>query len=97
MTVAEDTAHAFAADEFGFMGIDTADVLASVAITALPGTGKGVLAVDGTEIVPTALPQTVAKSELDAGKLVYMPPADANGTGSATFGFRAHLDCRAVI
>ena len=92
VTTAEDTAHAFAATEFGFMDEDTADELASVKITELPGAGKGTLTVDGTAIDPADLPNTVTKAELDAGMLVYAPPGNANGTGFATFKFRVGDD-----
>ena len=85
VTTAEDTPYALKAADFGFADVDTDDALASVKITALPGTGKGTLELDGTAVTANG---SVTKAQLDAGNLVYTPPANANGTGYASFTFK---------
>ena len=85
----EDTDHAFSASEFNYSDSDS-DTLASVKITELPAADRGTLALDGTAINSADLPKTITKAELDDGKLKYSPPADANGTGYASFRFRVN-------
>ena len=85
VTTAEDTPYALKAADFGFADVDTDDALASVKITALPGTGKGTLTLDGRAVTANG---SVTKAALDAGNLVYTPPANANGTGYASFAFK---------
>ena len=96
VTVAEDDSYSFQASDFGFADTDTGDALARVKITALPGTGKGTLALDGTALTAN---DTATKTELDDDELVYTPPANANGTGFASFTFKVSdglLDSTAV-
>ncbi len=85
VTTDEDTAYEFAAGDFNFADADTGDALASVTVVTLPAAGKGVLALDGA---PVTADQSVAKADLDADKLVYTPPANANGEDFASFTFR---------
>ena len=85
VTMDEDTAYTFAASDFGFADADSEDALASVTIATLTSSGKGSLALDGTAVSASG---TVTKAELDAGDLVYTPPANANGTGYASFTFK---------
>ena len=59
-------------------------------IVTLPGSGKGTLELDGTAIASTALPQTVTKADIDASKLKYSPPANANGDDYASFTFKVN-------
>ena len=86
----EDTTRAFAASEFGFSDTESGDRLGSVKITALPSADRGTLGVDGAVIETGDLPRAVTKAELDANKLVYTPPPDANGEDFATFMFRVN-------
>ena len=88
-TTNEDTDHAFSASEFNYSDSDS-DTLASVKITELPAADRGTLTLDGTAINLADLPKTITKAELDDGKLKYSPPADANGTGYASFRFRVN-------
>ena len=88
VTTVEDTAYAFSAADFNFTDDDTDGALASVAITSLPAAGKGTLALGGTAISATDLPQTVTAAELEAESLTYTPPADESGKDFATFMFR---------
>ena len=90
VTTNEDTDHTFTAANFSFADTDTGDTLSSVKIVTLPATGKGTLELDGTAIASTALPQTVTKADIDASKLKYSPPANANGTAYASFTFKVN-------
>ena len=90
VTTDEDTDYTFAASDFNFSDTDSGDTLASVKITTLPASGKGTLELDSTAITASDLPQTVTKAELDDDKLVYSPPANANGDNYAGFSFRVN-------
>ena len=82
VTVAEDESYTFAASDFGFVDSDTGDGLAGVTIVAPPGAGKGTLELGGTAVSAN---QAIAAAAL--GTLVYTPPANANGSGYASFTF----------
>ena len=83
VTTNEDSAHTFAAAEFNFSDADPGDTLESVEIITLPASGTGTLALSGT---PVTAGQEIA--EADIGTLTYTPPANANGTGYASFTFK---------
>ena len=87
VTTTEDTAYTFAASDFGYSDSDTGDTLASVKVTTLPAAGTGTLALSGTAVT---LNQEVTKAQIDANSLTYTPPANANGTGYASFGFKVN-------
>ena len=87
VTTNEDTAYTFAASDFGFSDTDSGDTLSSVKITTLPAAGTGTLALSGTAVT---LNQEVTKAQIDANNLTYTPPANANGTGYASFGFKVN-------
>ena len=87
VTTNEDTDHTFAAADFSYADSED-NPLESVKITGLPTAGT--LTLDGTAIVSGALPETVAAADLTASKLKYSPPANANGTGYASFSFRVN-------
>ena len=89
VTTDEDTDHAFSATDFNHSDSD-GDTLASVKITELPAAGQGTLTLDGPAINSADLPKGVTKAELDDGKLIYTPPADANGTSYASFKFKVN-------
>jgi hypothetical protein len=80
----EDATYVFTRASFGFS--DPADAgansLYAVKITALPGAGA--LKLNGAAV---AAGQFVSVSDIDAGKLVYTPAANANGSGYASVGF----------
>ena len=90
VTMNENTSYTFTAADFNFADTDTGDALSSVKIVTLPGSGKGTLSLDGTAIASTALPQTVTKADIDASKLKYSPPANANGSAYASFTFKVN-------
>ena len=81
----EDTAYDFDASDFSFTDDDSGDTLASVKITSLLGSGKGSLTLDGSAVTAD---QVVSGADIDADKLVYNPPANANGDDYASFGFK---------
>ena len=90
VTASEDTDYTFTAANFNFSDSDTGDVLFSVKITSLPAAGTGTLKVDGTDIDAVDLPKEVTKVDIDARKLTYSPPANANGNDYATFQFKVN-------
>ena len=83
VTTVEDRAYTFTADDFGFMDADAGAALASVTIVTPPASGKGTLALSGTAV---AADEVVPATSI--GNLAYTPPADANGTGYASFTFK---------
>lgn len=83
ITIAEDTAYAFGARDFGFSDADPGDGLSTVRITSLPLAGT--LTFEGATVVPD---QAILAADLAAGKLAFLPAADANGAAYATFLFR---------
>ena len=89
VTTNEDTDHTFAAADFSYSDTDS-DPLASVKIIELPAAGTGALTLNGTAITSADLPKTVTAAELTGGKLKYAPPANANGTGYASFKFKVN-------
>ena len=89
VTTNEDTDHTFAAANFSYADTD-GDALASVKIIELPAAGTGALTLNGTAIPSADLPQTVTATELTGGGLKYAPPANANGTGYASFKFKVN-------
>ncbi len=90
VTTNEDTDHAFSASHFAFSDADAGDTLAAVKITGLTAAGRGRLTLDGTTITSANLPKTITKAKLDDGKLIYSPPANANGTSYANFKFKVN-------
>ena len=90
VTTNEDTDYTFAAANFNFADTDSGAALSSVKIVTLPAPGKGTLKLDGSAIAAANLPQTVSKADIDAGKLIYTPPANANGSGYASFTFKVN-------
>ena len=83
----EDITYTFGEGDFPFGDID-GDQLDHVKITELPATGTGKLFLDGVRITNTG--KKVSKAKLANGKFTYTPPANANGTGFATFQFKVN-------
>ena len=83
MTTAEDAAYAFRSDDFAFSGAATDDTLASVRIVTLPDAGR--LTLLG---LPVSAGNTVTRADIDAGRLLFTPAANANGDAYASFTFR---------
>ena len=87
VTTNEDTDYAFAAANFNFADTDSGDSLSSVKIVTLPAGGQGTLTLNTTNVSATA---AVTKAQLDSGNFKYTPPANANGTGYASFTFKVN-------
>jgi hypothetical protein len=92
VTMLEDGAYTFSAADFGFA--DPADAagpganaLSAVRISTLPLAGT--LACD---FVPVTAGQLVSLADLNAGKLIYIPAANANGANYASFTFQVKDD-----
>lgn len=89
VTLAEDTAYIVSANDFGFTDID-GNVLLAVKITQMPAAGQLLYDADGpggSAAVAVTLTQTISRADLDAGKLTFVPAANANGSGYASIGF----------
>ena len=83
VTTGEDTVYTFSAASFNFSDTDSGGMLSSVRIVTLPASGKGTLALSGTTV---AADKVVPAASI--GNLTYTPPANANGTGYASFTFK---------
>ncbi|WP_020588981.1 DUF4347 domain-containing protein [Desulfobacter curvatus] len=81
VTTNEDTVYTFSGSDFNFSDIN-GDSLATVKITTLETVAA--LQLSGTEVT---LDQVISKADIDAGKLKFVPVADANGAGYDSFGF----------
>ena len=80
----EDTAHTFTAAQFDYSDPER-DALSSVKIVTLPADGS--LTLNGTNV---SAGDSVSKTNIDANRLKYTPPANANGMGYASFTFRVN-------
>src|SRR5262249_30137235 len=87
-TILEDHTFTFATGDFGFSDADTpADHFKAVDITTLPGGGT----LTDNNVAVTA-GQFVSVADIVAGKLVFTPNANANGTPEASFTFQVQDD-----
>ena len=85
VAMAQNTAYAFMAGDFGFADTDTGDTLDSVKIVTPPALGT--LALDGTEVMAD---DVVTKAQLDAGDLTFTPVAGATGDPYTSFTFKVN-------
>ena len=83
---AEDTAHVFAASDFGFTDSDSNSFIA-VRIATLPLAGT--LTNNGVTVTAG---QFVSIADINANRLVFTPAGNANGTGYASFTFQVQDD-----
>ena len=83
VTTLEDTDYVFAAHDFNFRDVEAGDTLSSVRIVTLPGSGS--LTNAGTGVTPN---QEVSRADIDAGRLVFAPAANAHGNPYTSFTFR---------
>ena len=81
VTILEDTWHTFGPVDFAFADTDNGDVLASVKLVTVPGSGS--LALGG---VPVRAAQVIGTPDLD--RLRFTPAANANGAAYASFTFK---------
>ena len=89
VTTLEDTAYTFAAADFGFTdpNDNPANNFLAVEITTLPAAGT--LTDNGVAVTAG---QFVSVADINAGKLVFTPAADANGAAYANFTFQVEDD-----
>ena len=82
-----NSAYTFTASDFRFSDVDEehGQSLQSVRIVTLPASGKGTLTLDGTAVTAD---QSVARSDIDGGRLKYSPPPDEYGDDLASFTFK---------
>jgi Ca2+-binding RTX toxin-like protein len=82
VTTVEDTTKVFAASDFGFTDPNDspANAFAAVQIVTLPG--AGVLKLDGVAVTAG---QLISVSDINAGKLSFVPTHDVAGSTSLTF------------
>ena len=78
----EDVSYTFAAADFNFADADAGDGLASIEITGLESAGS--LELDSVDVT---LNQVITRADIDAGKLEFVPVADATGIGYDSFNF----------
>src|SRR5437763_4007014 len=81
VTILEDGSKTFAAADFGFTdpSDSSANTLAAVRITTLPG--AGILQDDGVAVTAG---QFVSVADINGSKLVYVPAPNGNGSPYAT-------------
>ncbi len=82
-----NSAYTFTASDFQFSDVDEehGQSLQSVRIITLPASGKGTLTLGGTAVTAD---QSVARSDIDGGRLKYSPPPDEYGDDLASFTFK---------
>ena len=80
--IAEDTSYVVKTADFGFADADAGQTLANVRIDTLPAAGALLLAG-----VAVHAGDVISAADVAAGKLVFVPAADGNGSPYASFGF----------
>ena len=83
LTTLEDTSLVLQSSDFGFADVDAGQSLSAVQITQLPVHGQ--LLLDG---VAVTLNQTITQTLIAAGKLSFVPEANANGAAYASVAFK---------
>ena len=85
VTTSEDTAYTFSAANFGFSdaGDSPANALGAVRVSTLPGAGT--LTNNGAAV---SAGQTITVADINLGRLVFTPAANANGNSYASFTFQ---------
>ncbi|MDO9004270.1 MAG: Ig-like domain-containing protein, partial [Aquabacterium sp.] len=85
ITTLEDTAYTFTAADFGFTDPNDspANTLAGVRITTLPASGS--LTLNGVAVTAG---QVISAANIASGLLRFLPAANANGAGHASFSFQ---------
>jgi len=80
--LAEDGSYVVAIADFGFTDPDAGQTFAGVRIDSIPAAGS--LLLDGVAVAAGA---TITAADIAAGRLTFVPAADANGAPYASFGF----------
>jgi hypothetical protein len=87
VTTSKNTERVFGASEFNFSDGDAGDSLSAAQITTL-ATNGALKWNNGTSWVLVVTNQEIAKADIDAGKLEFVPFANETGSPYATFGFK---------
>ena len=89
ISMQEDTPYAFSAADFGFADPNDspANNLLAVEVTTLPGVGS--LTDNGVAVTAG---QFVSAADIAAGRLIFTPTANANGSGYDAFSFQVQDD-----
>ena len=85
VTATEDTSYTFTVADFVFSDGDQGDTLASVTVVMLPVAGTGLLTLSGAAVSED---DVVTAADIVAGNLKFIPAANANGAGHASFTFK---------
>ena len=86
VTTDEDSSYAFSVESFGYSDLD-GDELSVLKIETLPSSGKGVLML-GSDNVSAG--DSINRSDLVSGHLIYVPPSNGNGEDYASFRFKVN-------
>ena len=89
VTQREDWRYTFKATDFDYSDAEN-DAFDHLKITELPAQGGGVLTLNNVPITQNDLPMTIDSTRNRTGRLNYVPPADGNGTGFASFKFKVN-------
>ena len=96
LTTNEDVAKVVATTDLGYSDPES-DPLSKITLTAVPDPTKGILFVDEDNSgaldngeVALAINGEVTKTQLDDGKLTFLPATDANGLALVAFSFRVN-------
>jgi uncharacterized delta-60 repeat protein len=91
ISVPMNGSYALKTADFGFNDSNDspANLLTRVLVTSLPGSSKGTLMLNG---VAVAAGSYVTAADINAGLLVYTPPADENGFAYTSFTFQVEDD-----
>ncbi|MCO6439460.1 MAG: tandem-95 repeat protein [Phycisphaerae bacterium] len=85
VTTPEDTTYTFSVGDFNFADADAGDTLQQIQITSLNSVGS--LRLDGVDVT---LNQVISATDINAGRLTFVPGADANGAAYDSFKFKVH-------
>lgn len=82
----EDEAYTFKLSDFVFKDVDAADSLQSIVITGIPAAGMlYIKGINGTDIRPVDIADTIQASDILAGKLFYQGALNASGNQYSNF------------
>jgi len=87
ITMLEDTTYVLTLADFGTFADADGTTLAKVKITTLESVGSLLYNSTGSTWVDVTLDQEIIVADIVAGKLKYLPVAEANGSQYATIGF----------
>lgn len=85
LTFDEDSLLTLSAVNFGYTNVDSGDSLTAVRIDTLPSVGT--LTLTGSDAVSSG--QVITVADINSGKLIFTPTANANGSAYATIAFSA--------